>query len=272
MISFSHVTKTYKSRTVVDDFTLDANASIFGFLGENGAGKTTVMKMIVGLLEPTSGTITIDGKPSWDMATRRKIGFMPETPYFYERFTGMEFLRFCDSLFGHMYRHTMSIQGVSTSYVDTTSREAHYETLLARVGIADAKDREISTYSKGMRQRLGFAQALVNDPQYLFLDEPLDGLDPVGRREMKHVMLGLKREGKKIFLNTHILYDVEEICDEMGVIHMGKLLYAGSVQAFAKGKSLEEKFVEIIGAEANFHKESRIQNPESSGAPISTGF
>ena len=228
MISFSHVTKAYKKQTVVDDFTLTADASIFGFLGENGAGKTTMMKMIVGLLAPTSGTITIDGKPSSDEATKRKIGFMPETPYFYERFTGMEFLRFCDSLFGHPNRPT------------------HYEALLTRVGIVDAKDREIRTYSKGMRQRLGFAQALVNDPQYLFLDEPLDGLDPVGRREMKQVMLGLKAEGKKIFLNTHILYDVEEICDEMGVIHKGKLLYAGPVKGFSQGKSLEERFVEVI--------------------------
>jgi ABC-2 type transport system ATP-binding protein len=235
VISFKHVTKIYKKHTVVDDFTLDADASIFGFLGENGAGKTTMMKMIVGLLAPTSGTITIDGKSSSDEATKRKIGFMPETPYFYERFTGMEFLRFCDALFGNI------------ASTDLAGRYLKYERLLTRVGIADAKDREIRTYSKGMRQRLGFAQALVNDPQYLFLDEPLDGLDPVGRREMKQVMLELKAEGKKIFLNTHILYDVEEICDEMGVIHKGKLLYAGSVQGFAKGQSLEERFVETIG-------------------------
>jgi ABC-2 type transport system ATP-binding protein len=199
MISFSHVTKTYKKQTVVDDFTLTADASIFGFLGENGAGKTTMMKMIVGLLAPTSGTITIDGKPSSDEATKRKIGFMPETPYFYERFTGMEFLRFCDSLFGCDDLARVITRGEDSRKVITGSRTHYYEELLTRVGIADAKDREIRTYSKGMRQRLGFAQALVHDPQYLFLDEPLDGLDPVGRREMKQVMLGLKAEGKKIF-------------------------------------------------------------------------
>ncbi len=231
MLSFSHLTKIYKDRAVVDDFTLDADAAIFGFLGENGAGKTTVMKMIVGLLTPTRGMIMIDGKPSASEEVKQRIGFMPETPYFYERFTGTEFLRFCDSLFGNR----------------GSKREDWYGELLKRVGIYDARDREIRTYSKGMRQRLGFAQALVNNPDYLFLDEPLDGLDPVGRREMKAVMLNLKSEGKKIFLNTHILYDVEEICDEMGVIHQGKLLYAGSVKGFTQGKSLEEKFVETIG-------------------------
>ena len=227
---------------MVDDFTLDADAAIFGFLGENGAGKTTVMKMIVGLLEPTSGTITIDGKASARPEVKQRIGFMPETPYFYERFSGIEFLRFCDSLFGNHGPRRDDLPKVITGQ----GRERWYGELLKRVGIYDARDREIRTYSKGMRQRLGFAQALVNDPDYLFLDEPLDGLDPVGRREMKQVMLELKREGKKIFLNTHILYDVEEICDEMGVIHQGKLLYAGPVNGFAQGKSLEERFVETI--------------------------
>jgi ABC-2 type transport system ATP-binding protein len=261
MLSFSHVTKTFKKQTVVEDFTLDVNAPIFGFLGENGAGKTTVMKMIVGLLTPTSGAITIDGRASASEAVKRRIGFMPETPYFYERFTGMEFLKFCDSLFGSSPRRgevgshsDANPEGLSfrkgsennPSQPSPLRGEGKYGELLKRVGIYDARDREIRTYSKGMRQRLGFAQALVNDPEYLFLDEPLDGLDPVGRREMKQVMLELKREGKKIFLNTHILYDVEEICEELGVIHKGKLLYAGPVQRFAAGKSLEERFVETI--------------------------
>jgi ABC-2 type transport system ATP-binding protein len=230
MIQFSHLTKTYKKRNVVDDFSLTVNVPIFGFLGQNGAGKTTVMKMVVGLLAPTAGTIVLDGRPSADEASKRKMGYMPETPYFYERMTGMEFMRFCDELDGTRDR----------------GRKEHYETLLKRVGIFEARDDEVRTYSKGMRQRLGFAQALVNDPEYLFLDEPLDGLDPIGRREMKEVMIGLKKEGRKIFLNTHILYDVEEICDEVGVIHEGKLLYAGSVKTFCAGKPLEERFMETV--------------------------
>jgi ABC-2 type transport system ATP-binding protein len=230
MVEFSRVTKTYKKRTsAVTNFSLKVDVPIFGFLGQNGAGKTTIMKMTVGLLSPTSGSILIDGKPSTDPASKKKTGFMPETPYFYERMTGLEFLTFSDELFER-----------------SSGKKEYYENLLKKVGIYDARNFEIRTYSKGMRQRLAFAQALVNNPQYLFLDEPLDGLDPLGRREMKEVMLGLKKEGKKIFLNTHILYDVEEMCDEVGIIHAGKLLYAGSVQGFTQGKSLEEKFTELL--------------------------
>jgi ABC-2 type transport system ATP-binding protein len=238
MVSFSGVTKTYgsrkRARTVVDNFSLSVDVPIFGFLGQNGAGKTTIMKMVMGLLAPTGGSILIDGVPSASAAAKGKIGFMPETPYFYERMTGMEFLKFCSELYGQVKEHGKE-RGA-----------AHYESILRKVGIFDARDAEIKTYSKGMRQRLGFAQALVNDPEYLFLDEPLDGLDPLGRREMKEVMLALKSEGRRIFLNTHILYDVEEICDEVGVIDKGKLLYAGGVKAFCAGKPLEERFVEVV--------------------------
>jgi ABC-2 type transport system ATP-binding protein len=235
MVEFSHLTKLYKKRkAAVDDFSLTVDVPIFGFLGQNGAGKTTIMKMIVGLLEPTEGTITIDGVPSVSLEAKKKMGYMPETPYFYERMKGVEFLKFCDELDGRA--------------VGDANRISHYEKLLKRVGIFDARNFEIRTYSKGMRQRLGFAQALVNDPEYLFLDEPLDGLDPIGRREMKEVMLGLRAENRRIFLNTHILADVEEICDEVGIIHAGKLLYAGSVQKFCNGKPLEERFMEVVEA------------------------
>ena len=229
MVEFSHLTKAYKKKVVVDDFTLAVDVPIFGFLGQNGAGKTTIMKMIVGLLVPTGGTITIDGALSSYPIFKKKLGYMPETPYFYEGMTGIEFLRFCDELFS-----------------STRGKTPHYEELLKKVGIFGARNAQIRTYSKGMRQRLGFAQALVNDPDYLFLDEPLDGLDPIGRREMKAVMLGLKREGRKVFLNTHILADVEEICDEVGIIHQGKLLYAGGVKEFCAGMPLEERFTEAV--------------------------
>lgn len=233
MLSFAHVTKIYgkrkKRRLAVDDFSLDIDVPIFGFLGQNGAGKTTIMKMIVGLLAPTSGSITIDGVPSGSEASQRRMGFMPETPYFYERMTGLEFMRFCAQLFPHNKKD-----------------DAALGELLKRSGIYEARNYEIRTYSKGMRQRLGFAQSLVNDSEYLFLDEPLDGLDPIGRHDLKRSMLSLKAEGKKIFLNTHILYDVEEMCDEVGVIHTGKLLYAGSVKDFCAGRPLEERFVAAV--------------------------
>lgn len=236
MVEFSHLTKAYRKRIAVDDFTLSVDVPIFGFLGQNGAGKTTIMKMIVGLLEPTSGTITIDGALSSHPIFKKKLGYMPETPYFYEHMTAMEFLRFCDQLFGH-----------------AGTDDAHYEELLKRVGIHGARNYQIRTFSKGMRQRLGFAQALVNDPEYLFLDEPLDGLDPIGRREMKEVMRELRKEGRRIFLNTHILADVEEICDEVGIIHEGRLLYAGSVKKFCEGKPLEERFVEVVEEHERTH-------------------
>ena len=231
MIGISHVTKEYrKSEKVVDDFSLSVDVPVFGFLGQNGAGKTTIMKMIVGLLEPNTGTIEIDGEPAATEASKRKIGYMPETPYFYERMTGMEFIRFCDELDGNR----------------SGKRREHYEELLRRTGIYEARNDEVGTYSKGMRQRLGFAQALVNNPKYLFLDEPFDGLDPIGRHEMKEVVRELRKEGRKIFLNTHILYDVEEVCDEVGIIHRGKLLYAGSVKKFCGGRPLEERFTETV--------------------------
>jgi ABC-2 type transport system ATP-binding protein len=251
MVEFSHLTKTYKKRNVVDDFSLVVDVPIFGFLGQNGAGKTTVMKMIVGLLTPSSGTITVEGKLSSDEASKKKMGYMPETPYFYEKMTGLEFMRFCDE-----------IDGSSRAAGSKTARMGHYEAILKKIGIFNARNAEIRTYSKGMRQRLGFAQALVNDPEYLFLDEPLDGLDPIGRREMKEVMLDLKKEGRKIFLNTHILYDVEETCDAVGVIHEGKLLYAGPVKAFTNGKHLEERFMEIVAA----HERSRAHKQETQSA------
>ncbi len=233
MLSFLHVTKIYgkgkKRRLAVDDFSLEINTPIFGFLGQNGAGKTTIIKMITGLLAPTSGSIVIDGIPSRNEASKRNMGFMPETPYFYERMTGIEFLRFCAELFS-----------------DAKHDDDSLRRILKVAGIFEARNYEIRTYSKGMRQRLGFAQALVNDPNYLFLDEPLDGLDPIGRHDLKKSMLALKAEGRKIFLNTHILYDVEEICDEVGVIHEGKLLYAGPIRDFCSGRPLEERFVKTV--------------------------
>lgn len=271
MLAISHLTKAYKKRNVVDDFSLTVDVPIFGFLGQNGAGKTTIMKMVVGLLAPTAGTIVLDGAPSAGAASKRRMGYMPETPYFYEHMTGLEFLRFCDELDGSA---AGGRAGDGRGHGgEGRGRRAHYEAILRRVGIFEACNREIGTYSKGMRQRLGFAQALVNDPEYLFLDEPLDGLDPIGRREMKEVMRDLKREGRKIFLNTHILYDVEEVCEEVGVIHEGKLLYAGSVKEFCGGKPLEERFMEVVAAYEAHHGSaghSAPAAPAAHGAPTRT--
>ena len=154
---------------------------------------------------------------------------MPEEPHFYDQLTGLEFIEFANKLFG-----------------DGGSPGKDLKDILGRVGIYDARNKKIRTYSKGMKQRLGFAQALVNNPKYIFLDEPLDGLDPVGRLEIKTILQNLKEEGKTIFFNSHILSDVESICDNIGIIHRGKLIYSGSISQFRNGLSLEEKFVETI--------------------------
>lgn len=237
VIQLQRVTKIYCGRPVVNDLSLSVKrGSVFGFLGENGAGKTTTIKMIVGLIRPDKGAITIGGSPVDDVLVRARIGFMPESPYFYERLTGIEFLRFCGELFP-----------------GNKKRDTDYFEILRRVDIYDVRNAAIRTYSKGMKQRLGFAQALVNDPDYILLDEPLDGLDPVGRKEVKDIIRSLHGEGKTVFFNSHILYDTEELCDEIGVIHEGRLLYSGPLAGFSRGMSLEDRFVETVEARRKAH-------------------
>jgi len=220
--------KRIRQTRVVDDITLDIESgTTFGFLGPNGAGKTTTIKMIVGLSHPSAGTVNINCGDPRDKSVRERIGFMPEDPYFYDHLTGSEFLSFCANLF------------------PKKSPRKHSD-ILKSVGMFEYRNQPIYTYSKGMKQRLGLAQALVNDPQYLFLDEPLDGLDPIGRAEIKKVLLELKKRKKTIFLNSHILSDVEEICDEIGIINKGKLIFSGKVKEFCDGKNLESRFVDVI--------------------------
>ena len=236
MIEIRNLRKSYGGHPVVDNLSLTVKTgSVFGFLGPNGAGKTTTMKMLVGLARADSGAIKIDGHEPHDTASRERIGFMPEDPYFYDRLTGMEFLMFCGQLFKKSYRKT----------------EKEYSEILKLAGIYDARGHAIATYSKGMKQRLGFAQALVNDPVHIFLDEPLDGLDPIGRREIKLMIKKLHADGKTIFFNSHVLADVEEICHEIGIIHQGRLVYAGDVKQFCNGRTLEEQFVTVIEKERN---------------------
>ncbi len=230
MISVDGVSKEINGRVVVDGLNLRIKkGTVFGFLGPNGAGKTTTIKMLVGLNKPDAGSVTIDGKAPSVASAREQIGFMPEAPYFYEHLTGLEFITFCSQLFA----------------THRASRE-EIDELLQKVGIFEARNNKITTYSKGMKQRLGFAQALVNDPAYIFLDEPLDGLDPIGRRALKTIIGELKAAGKTIFFNSHILFDTEELCDEIGVLHQGSLLYSGPINEFTRGKSLEEQFVATI--------------------------
>lgn len=230
MIEIKNLSKTYNDQRVVDDLSLVVpRGSIFGFLGPNGAGKTTTMKMLVGINSPDSGSMMIDNGSPLDPKTRQGIGFMPEEPHFYGQLTGLEFLKFTNSLFENKPRPISEL-----------------ELILKKTGIYEARDKKIENYSKGMKQRLGFGQALVNNPAYIFLDEPLEGLDPIGRMEIKAMLEELKKEGKTIFFNSHILSDVENICDQIGVIHKGRLIYSGSVNEFKKDLPLEEQFVKTI--------------------------
>lgn len=233
-IMISNVSKWYgtkkKGKFSVKNLSLSiTKGSVFGFLGPNGAGKTTTIKMIVGLSKPTHGTITLSGGSPEDISVREKIGFMPESPSFYVYLTGREFLEFVAELF--------MIQD---------SKEL-ITNILSSVELQDAADKYIRTYSKGMLQRLGLAQALINDPDILFLDEPLDGLDPLGRAQIKKIILDLKKRNKTIFLNTHILSDVATLCDTVGIIDNGELIMVGTPNNITNNhNNLEEAFVSII--------------------------
>ncbi len=213
----------------VDGLTLSVNeGEIFGFVGPNGAGKTTTIKMLMGLIFPTSGNAWIFDAPIPSNASKARIGYLPEHPAWYEFLTGLEALRFFARLAG-------------VARADETRR---CEELLDLVGLSGAADRQLRKYSKGMQQRLGIAQALVADPAFVVLDEPMSGLDPVGRKEVRDLILELKRRGKTVFFSTHILPDVETLCDRVGVIVGGKLRDVGTLDALLSAR--------VTGVEATF--------------------
>ncbi len=197
------------------DLAVD-RGEVLGYLGPNGAGKTTTLKLLVGLLRPTAGRILVGGIPPMVPAARELVGFLPENPYFYEYLTGREFLTLCARL---GQRAAEAIPRIGP--------------LLERVGLGKAADLPLRKYSKGMLQRAGLAQALVNDPPLLILDEPMSGLDPIGRREVRDLILELKAGGKTIIFSSHILADVELICDRVAFLHRGRLLRVSSVEQLA---------------------------------------
>jgi ABC-2 type transport system ATP-binding protein len=185
---------------------------IFGFLGPNGAGKTTTLKLLMQLIFPTSGRAEILGRPVGDVSARRRIGYLPENPYFYDYLTAEELLQYFARLFGF-------------SGADARKRAA---TLLDRVGIGPERRRQqLRKYSKGMIQRVGIAQALLNDPEVIFLDEPMSGLDPLGRRDVRSLILELRDQGRTVFFSSHILADAEALCSRVAVVAGGRLAAAG---------------------------------------------
>jgi ABC-2 type transport system ATP-binding protein len=185
----------------------------FGFLGPNGAGKTTTLKLLMGLVFPTAGTARILGMDMDDPRVKSQIGFLPEQPYFYDHLTARELLNYYGQLSG----------------VPAKGRSARVEQMLARVGLSDSAGVQLGKFSKGMLQRVGLAQAILHDPKLVFLDEPMSGLDPMGRREVRDLIQQLRHEGKTVFFSTHILSDAEALCDRVGVIHQGELRGVGAV-------------------------------------------
>ncbi|MES2693458.1 MAG: ABC transporter ATP-binding protein [Verrucomicrobiota bacterium] len=199
----------------VDHVTLRvAQGEIYGLLGPNGSGKSTTIKMLLGLLEPTEGACSIFGIASGRVEARRDVGYLPESPYFYRHLTGRELVRF----YGRMC-------GLGAPRLKPRVAE-----VLAIVGLSEAADRRVGTYSKGMLQRVGLAQAMVHDPRLLILDEPTAGVDPVGSAAISELILKLKQEGKTILITSHLLGQIEDICDRVAILDRGKLIVEGSVQ------------------------------------------
>ena len=225
-IETKQLTKTYKSRVagkinVVDHLDLHVEeGEIFGFLGPNGAGKTTTIKMLLGIIYPSTGEGYVLGKEIGDQDVHRMIAYLPERPYYYEHMTGMELLKFYGQLFG-------------------ITDKAKFEALLEKVNLHRDMSKTISQYSKGMQQRVGLAQSLLNDPKLLFLDEPTGGLDPIAHREIRDIILSFREEGRTVFISSHELSEVELICDRVAIINRGVIERQGKLTELLKGGRIE---------------------------------
>ena len=215
----------------LDALSLTVNqGEIFGFLGANGAGKTTTLKLLMRLIFPTAGSARILGHDIADISMHSRIGYLPEHPYFYDYLTALEFLNFCGQIFG----------------LAKVARNNRSKELLSRVHLDESKwNTQLRKFSKGMLQRVGLAQALVNDPEVVFLDEPMSGLDPIGRREVRDLIAALRQEGKTVFMCSHILSDIEVLCDRVAILKRGRLAQVGYLEELRQ-QTAGSNLVEVV--------------------------
>ncbi len=226
---------------------------IFGLLGPNGSGKTTTVKLLLGLIFPTSGSVKILGKPSSDVKSKSRIGFLPEETYLYKFLNSYETLDFYGQLFN----------------LPKTLRKERTDELLKLVGIASEGKRPLKQYSKGMLRRIGLAQALINDPELLILDEPTSGLDPMGARDMKDLILDMKNRGKTVFMCSHLLADVQDICDRVAILNKGTLQVIGTVQELISKNDTVEILARNLSKDALSEIERFIRDKK--GEVVSVG-
>jgi ABC-2 type transport system ATP-binding protein len=238
VVEINNLTKDYEigflqKRKVraLDGLTLSVEGGqIFGFLGANGAGKTTTLKLLMRLIFPTGGTARILGEDFQNVSVHQRIGYLPENPYFYDYLTAREFLDYCAQLFG----------------LNAAVRRKRTADLLARVRLDEKRwDTQMRKFSKGMLQRVGLAQSIINDPEIVFLDEPMSGLDPIGRREVRDLIASLRQEGKTVFMCSHILSDIEVLCDRVAILRGGKLAQQGRLDDLRQQSSGDHQ-VEVV--------------------------
>ena len=235
IVEIENLTKDYevgfwrkrKVRALDDLSLLVKSGQIFGFLGGNGAGKTTTIKILMSLLHPTSGTARVLGGDISDVSTHSRVGYCPENPYFSDDLTASELMDYFGSLFG----------------LAPSERKRRAADLLARVGLDESDwNKQLRKFSKGMLQRVGLAQSLINEPEVVFLDEPMSGLDPVGRREVRELISDLRLKGTTVFMSTHILSDVEALCDEVAILRQGKLAATGNLDELLSSQGQEQVY------------------------------
>ena len=228
----------------VDDLCLEVGDNeIFGLLGPNGSGKSTTIKIVLGLLEASTGTCEIYGRPSKLVEARRSVGFLPEAPYFYRYLTGRELVRYY----------------ARVCMVSRTEIDAAVDSVIKLVGMTEAANRRVGTYSKGMLQRIGLAQSMVHDPQLVILDEPTAGVDPLGSAAIAEIIRELKHRGKTILLSSHLLAQIEGLCDRVAILHRGKLVREGRVDDLVEEKDAESLIVHGLSAEGRVAVEAEIK-------------